>query len=1377
MGTPRTHGISGMARFAGKNGRLLSGVAIAVVLPLCLTACPGGTGGAFLQVTPTALNFGTEATTDSFVVANAGSGQLTWNLSGLPAWLSASQAGGTVGAGSDVVTLTVDRLQLAEGVTQGSFMVLSNGGDREVAVSVQQPVPAVLAVSPDVLDFGIESISETLTLSNTGGASLAWNIAIDPASEWTPVLSSNQGNLGAGESAGVTVTGNRAPLAPGSYTATLLVSGAGSQVTVTATITKPAPGELFGELSVSDTLITYAPQQVERTLTVDNVGDGDMTWHVGPPSTAWLTVVPQDLQLDLAPDASPVPVTMTVDPNNAALALPGVYDATFDIRHLRDGNTIETVTVTVRYEVRAAELAVTPNVVDFGIRSEVKFVNLVNLGAGTLQWSFDAINLGGSLPNTDWLTVERNDGAGNWLPLLVDPGTQYLLDGSTLLRISIDRSQAPPPADENQVFEAALVFSDDGGSQPELNISFLVPPDVDMEVDAGDEDILTVDVDQFFLPLQRPEIGHKSFTISHTGTTGELVWSIDTTGLPAWLEQVDPASGELMPGESETVKIYVDVFGLVPTTEPEPHVLTVASNDTDQPNGYEVTVNVDILSRGEIAVSPADLVVPSFVSVSAMSVANSAWLHSPFSTLNFQIDVAASDQAPLDSPHPSEWLFVDPKTGSSVAVQPPGLDWKDSSVAIDRYALQGLRGRAQIIVDNVPKPAAPGEDVPESSERPIRDEALDDMILRYVLEVEVEIQDLTLEGPGALVRTPSQLRAPMILRNRREETLPRTPADFGPQGTGTFSIFEEDQPIEGAETTQFVTSAAHMRAEVVILLDFSRSMVESLGGIDALKRAYMETVEELLSEVPGDSENVIPPNFRFAVMEFHDRVQNARLLQWFTDYRAVNQPSALLGRNVTVHSKAIEDAVIDEPGATVLLPAVEEAQNLLNEAETVYSPIDQAELRAIVCISDGRLTTPPGEASSLSNQLFEDRIVFYSVGWGSEINGSALATLSADTLGHFYAAVGEDVDPTLLVNPNYTYPMPYAIGQDTAEFLAREGTGPPPGKIQLLRQDLARYVVLNYITLREESGVNMFVRAALAGEDVNGPGEEPNPPANVVGSIETRRYDTVLAAGDVRLGQIALRTQGILPTTENPLAPAEDVEVYVRADYVPRGCDRILLTLTAPHNFTWEVAPNGEGGLIEGWQVTEIVSGGNTYTLELQGAEALQYGAYGDLLRLTFAEEDTGPDFQVLLDVDNSIYWADLPAGLIGFNHAAALDVTNFGWSHAPAFPFLAVAPQVFDFERVRERFQVTVVGGGGDGISWSVVSAPAWLNFEDIEGAAIVGFPNESNTDGANFQAVVDRAAAGAGQSDGVILIEYESNALEMQGVLLVAVSVLNPS
>ena len=173
-----------------------------------------------LSVSPDSYNFGETGTSCQFSVQNTGEITLNWSASEGLSWLSLSSSGGNLGQGAlQFVTATVNRGGLAPGTYTGTISFTSNGGDKDVPVSMTVPEPdPELLVGPTSHDFGTSETSCQFAVTNTGGGTLNWSVS--EGISWLN-LSLSGGSVGPGASQFVTATVNRGGLAPGTYTGTI----------------------------------------------------------------------------------------------------------------------------------------------------------------------------------------------------------------------------------------------------------------------------------------------------------------------------------------------------------------------------------------------------------------------------------------------------------------------------------------------------------------------------------------------------------------------------------------------------------------------------------------------------------------------------------------------------------------------------------------------------------------------------------------------------------------------------------------------------------------------------------------------------------------------------------------------------------------------------------------------------------------------------------------------------------------------------------------------------------------------------------------------------------------------------------------------------
>ncbi|MFB0525916.1 MAG: Ig-like domain-containing protein, partial [bacterium] len=269
-----------------------------------------------LSVSPDSYNFGTSGTSCQFSVQNTGESTLNWSATA-PSWLTLNSYVGILGQGAlQFVTATVNRGALAPGTYTGTISFTSNGGDKDVPVSMTVPEPdPELSVGPTSHDFGTSETSCQFAVTNTGGGTLNWSVS--EGISWLS-LSLSGGSVGPGASQFVTATVNRGGLSPETYTGTISFTSNGGNQNVPVSMTVPEPDP---ELSVSPISHDFGTSETSYQFTITNTGGGTLNWSVSE-GIPWLS-----LSLsggNVGPGASQF-VTATV--NRGGLA-PGTYTGT-----------------------------------------------------------------------------------------------------------------------------------------------------------------------------------------------------------------------------------------------------------------------------------------------------------------------------------------------------------------------------------------------------------------------------------------------------------------------------------------------------------------------------------------------------------------------------------------------------------------------------------------------------------------------------------------------------------------------------------------------------------------------------------------------------------------------------------------------------------------------------------------------------------------------------------------------------------------------------------------------------------------------------------------------------------------------------------------
>lgn len=239
-----------------------------------------------LSLSAQSLDFGTTQTTATFIIGNATSiGSINYSIAKSVDWLSLSATSGTITTGTATITVTASRTNLSFGNYSTTLSITSNGGNKDVTVTmtVANPNAPQLTVSPLLLDFSTNLSQLTFTVRNSGTGKIDW--ATSSVQQWISILPSKDSTRT--EVDQVTVTVNRNSLPPTDYTGEIIItSNAGSQ-TVNVKMNVPA----VPSLSLTVNTLDFDSAKTQLSFNVNNAGSGSLLWSVSGNQT-WMTVAP-----------------------------------------------------------------------------------------------------------------------------------------------------------------------------------------------------------------------------------------------------------------------------------------------------------------------------------------------------------------------------------------------------------------------------------------------------------------------------------------------------------------------------------------------------------------------------------------------------------------------------------------------------------------------------------------------------------------------------------------------------------------------------------------------------------------------------------------------------------------------------------------------------------------------------------------------------------------------------------------------------------------------------------------------------------------------------------------------------------------------------
>lgn len=1256
-------------RFAAMSVRPpLYACAILALAAAMLAGCPEGP---VLGVTPMALSF-TDNETRTLTVSNLGSGALSWSVESKPSWLNLNPSQGSNGADVTAVQVQAVQFGLAAGTHTGEILIESNGGARTVLATVTVASPPTLEIEPLVLDFGGAAVTQTFALRNIGSGTLAWNIAAPPTGF---SVSSNSGNTVSGGSETITVTCNRTLLPPGAFSGALTITSNGGNASV-------ALAAVVQALAVSPATLDFGSQLAELPFTIRNSGQTPLNWTIDPLDLpAWTRLTPQQYNGTLAAGAqtsilitvdrtglpatvteASVPVTSTggneslrlriqgpnprlvVSPDefdfgsvdttgNITIENPGTGDLEWSIEEGQlsngnwtpgdvawlsvdpisgavapSGNTASVVTIDrsavspnpdtpftaylrvgsahgESHYIAVSQLSLPPSLrvspeqpIQFKTNYVSKWLGIRNGGLGTVNWRIDASG------RPAWLDIIPLDN-----PLGANGIASGSVTGSVVSPIEFRVNRAGfAPADQDYLWTFEITATDGNGNELEpvtMEVSMNVARVATISVDTGTNNLGVPNIDNHgihYIPLGTVATT-ASFYVSNQGT-GTLTWQTDNETRPEWVKNITPEQGALEPLESVTITVTVDRTGL-PSGD-QTHTFELLSND---PVNGRLPVRIEMQTPKQLVIGGRPLKTDlGLYGISAtLEIAN---LGDPGSLLNFQIE----------SNKP--WLYFYPETGTSEGTSATIKDWQEVNISVDRAQLDNSGGTATLTV------TAYG--LNDAGERVIMPE-----VKPLTMTVTVQAAPLSFEAAIAKLRIPSLVRLVLLMRDIGYRPID-VPNNLLDTYVDKFSVFEKDNPVEVVESGQFLTSGDNLKTNVVILLDYSNSMYEAAskvgdpaiaGAPDPLQALYNRCVGELLDSLPD--------TYNIALMEFHERHQDSRIIT-----APDNGPDFTTDKATLL--QRLENIAIPDHGATELLPAVEDAALQLATADLVplRVPFDDAEVKALICITDGRLTTPPGKIKDTTDLLASMRVRYMPVGWGNGVMHEPLARIAAGTGGHYYPTATE----TYALAPDGT-PLTRPVAERLRDWCHEEDSLIMPCD-QSLARDLKSQVVFTYVSLLEEAPVRLRIEGSFD-NPVDG-NECLDEQGVITGSMIQKDLDYFSYTGDTRLGQIALHSDG---------AAGGNARVRVYADYIPRNLTSFTFRFAAPSDFTVQVAPKEAGGIVSDWNLEEDEEQPGLYTLSMpEGAIPLPYGAYGDLLYMDIT--GAAAPFTVDFTVVNPVY-------------------------------------------------------------------------------------------------------------------------------------------
>ncbi len=241
----------------------------------------------------------------------------------------------------------------------------------------------------------------------------------------------------------------------------------------------------------------------------------------------------------------------------------------------------------------------------------------------------------------------------------------------------------------------------------------------------------------------------------------------------------------------------------------------------------------------------------------------------------------------------------------------------------------------------------------------------------------VRLQQRTLQFKGvrSIVRKPSQVQFFFSLRDNDGNAL-RIPPQSLVQNT---RIFENDTEIDYNETNFFISTAENFRMDVVLVLDFTRSM--------AAPTASGETGIEQMLTGARTIIRTLGAAHRVALVEFHDRNVAPQIISYFT-----SDTDVLLATLDRFAEREIDN------GSTRVWDAVMTGLNLFSTEDNPDN------IRLLVFLSDGFDTSSEKRPEDIKDLARKKLVQIHCVGTGDSPQADLLQDIATATEGLYYAA-------------------------------------------------------------------------------------------------------------------------------------------------------------------------------------------------------------------------------------------------------------------------------------------------------------------------------------------------------------------------------------
>ncbi|MBN2090756.1 T9SS type A sorting domain-containing protein [candidate division KSB1 bacterium] len=433
--------------------------------------------------------------------------------------------------------------------------------------TVTPPSEPILAVSVDTLKLGAIDTVQSLTIANTGSATLNWTATENPDLGWLTGFSPANGSIANGSSQNISLQVDRTGLVAGTYSTILEISSNGGNKNVVITI--EVPGD--PTLSVSATQLDFGTTKTEMTLEIKNSGGGILTWKASCDSS-WIT--------SITPDTGALTLNQT---QNLIIKV--------DRKNLTAGNYTGAVSINANQQITKINIMLS-------VASSSGYSVRLNAGGNNYTdaegklWTADQAYSSGSFGYVNGSSYKTTDAiSGTTADALYQTErwgmTAYQFDvpdGTYQVRLHLaeiyftarDRRYMDVKIEGTQVLSSLDIYRQVGHDAALIyNYGNIAVNDGRLDIEfSAMKDKAKISAIEVFASVTTPSLAVSattldfgtlttslSFTVSNSGS-GSLNWSTAENPDQSWLTTMQPNSGTLTGGASQQVQVTVDRSGL-----------------------------------------------------------------------------------------------------------------------------------------------------------------------------------------------------------------------------------------------------------------------------------------------------------------------------------------------------------------------------------------------------------------------------------------------------------------------------------------------------------------------------------------------------------------------------------------------------------------------------------------------------------------------------------------------------------------------------------------------------------------------------------------------------------------------------------------------